>query len=175
MRRIALALAALIVAFGQALAAGAFVTRTEQSPSGTIPTQYYDMSGTGVGPFLHVYVPADGGGNVAGGSSQATGSVPINISTATTTRIVQVTAGKSIKVTGEKFLASGTTSFSLVYGTGANCGTGTGTLDGPYSLKDQGGASAGAGNELFVPAGNDLCVQSSAAVQVGGSLSYTQF
>ena len=108
---------------------------------------------------------------------QAGASVPINISTATTTQLVTAVAGKAIYVTAWDVIAAGTTNFTFEYGTGSNCASGTTALTGPYSLVAQFGAAKGSGlgPVLVVPAGNALCAVSSAAVQVSGSLAYTQF
>jgi hypothetical protein len=108
---------------------------------------------------------------------EAGASVPINISTATTTQLVAGISGKAIYVTAWDLIAAGTTSFTFEYGTGANCAVGTTALTGPYGLVAQFGATKGGGlgPVLVVPAGNTLCAVNSAAVQVSGSLAYTQF
>ena len=74
-------------------------------------------------------------------------------------------------------MAAGTTNFTLVYGTGSNCGTGTTALTGAYPLIPQTGISkgSGVGAILVVPAGNALCGTNSQAIQVSGSVSYQQF
>ena len=108
---------------------------------------------------------------------QAGASVPINISAATTTQLVAAVSGKTIYVTAWDVIAAGTTNFTFEYGTGLNCAGGTTSLTGAYSLVAQFGAAKGSGlgPVLVVPAGNALCAVSSAAVQVSGSLAYTQF
>jgi hypothetical protein len=108
---------------------------------------------------------------------QAGASVPISISTATTTQLVAAVGGKAIYVTAWDVISAGTTNFSFEYGSGSNCATGTTALTGAYSLVAQFGAAKGSGlgPVLVVPAGNALCAVSSAAVQVSGSLAYTQF
>lgn len=108
---------------------------------------------------------------------QASGSVPINTASATTSQLVPLITGKKIYVTAWDIVASGTTSVTLVYGTGANCGTGQQSLTGPYAFIAQAGIAkaTGLGPVLFVPAGNALCITNSAAIQISGSLSYAQF
>lgn len=108
---------------------------------------------------------------------QASNSVPINVSTATTTQLVALVSGKKIYVTAWDIIASGTGNFTLVYGTGTNCGTGTTSLTGPYALIAQAGIAKGNGIApvLFVPSSNALCVTTSASVQMSGSVSYAQF
>ena len=53
---------------------------------------------------------------------QAGASVPINISTATTTQLVAAASGKAIYVTAWDVIAAGTGNITLEYGTGSNCG-----------------------------------------------------
>jgi hypothetical protein len=108
---------------------------------------------------------------------QAGTSLPINLSTATTTQLVAAVSGKAIYVTAWDVIAAGTTNFTFEYGTGTNCVAGTTPLTGPYSLVAQFGAAKGSGlgPVLVVPAGNALCAVNSATVQVSGSLAYTQF
>ena len=108
---------------------------------------------------------------------QAGASVPINISTATTTQLLAATTGKAIYVTAWDVIAAGTGNITLEYGTGSNCGTGTTALTGAYSLAAQFGIAKGngLGPVLIVPTGNALCALTSAAAQMSGSVSYTQF
>jgi hypothetical protein len=108
---------------------------------------------------------------------QAGASLPINLSTATTTLLVAAVSGKAIYVTAWDVIAAGTTNFTFEYGTGTNCVAGTTALTGPYGLVAQFGAAKGSGlgPVLVVPAGNALCAVNSATVQVSGSLAYTQF
>lgn len=109
--------------------------------------------------------------------TQASASVPINVSTATTTQLVALSGGTSIRVTSFDVIAGGTGNITFVYGTGTNCGTGTTSLTGAYPLTAQAGIAKGSGlgPVLVVPAGNALCVTTSAAVQMSGSVSYTQY
>lgn len=108
---------------------------------------------------------------------QAATSIPINISTATTTQLVALVSGKTIFVTSWDVISGGTGNFTLVYGTGTNCGTGTTSLTGPYPLTAQAGISKGDGMGIviLVPQGNALCATTSAAVQYSGAVSYAQF
>lgn len=121
-------------------------------------------------------IGADSSGNLVG-VIQADNSAAINVSTATTTQLVALSAGKKIYVTSFDVIAGGTGNITFEYGTGTNCGTGTTALTGAYNLTAQNGISKGngIGPVLVVPAGDALCVLTSAAVQMSGSLSYTQF
>lgn len=109
--------------------------------------------------------------------TQASASVPINVSTATTTQLVALSGSTLIRVTSFDVIAGGTGNITFVYGTGTNCGTGTTPLTGAYPLTAQAGIAKGSGlgPVLVVPAGNALCVTTSAAVQMSGSVSYTQY
>lgn len=108
---------------------------------------------------------------------QASNSVAINISGATTTELVALSSGKNIFLTAWNVIAGGTGNFTLVYGTGTNCGTGTTSLTGPYPLIAQAGITVGDGTGivLIIPRGNALCATTSAAVQYSGSVSFAQF
>ena len=104
-------------------------------------------------------------------------SVPITISTATTTQLVALKAGQSIYVTAVDIIAAGTGNIQFVYGTGTNCGTGQGNVTGNYQLIAQVGFTKGNGSGVLwvVPAGNALCAVTSANVSMPGSLAYAQF
>lgn len=108
---------------------------------------------------------------------QASNTVPINVNAATTTQLVALSSGKNIFVTSWDVVAGGTGNITVVYGTGTNCGTGTTSLTGPYNLTAQAGISKGNGIGVIfiIPRGNALCVTTSAAVQMSGSVSYAQF
>lgn len=127
-------------------------------------------------PAKASYIGANGSGNLTG-LIQADGSAKIDVSTATTTQLVALSSGKKIYVTHWDVIAASTGNIKLVYGTGSACGTGTTDLTGNYNLTAQAGISAGGGLGpiLVVPASNALCATTSAAVQMSGAVSYTQF
>lgn len=104
-------------------------------------------------------------------------SVPITISTATTTRLVTGSSGKSIYVTAVDIIAGGTGSIQFVSGTGATCGTGQTNVTGNYAFTAQVGFTKAAGNGAIwvLPQGDSLCAVTSAAVGMPGSLSYALF
>jgi hypothetical protein len=137
---------------------------------------------TGYGTFGQAY-PNAGVANGAKGSGninpliQADTFAEISISTATTTQLVALVSGKSIYVTHWDVIAGGPGNIQLEYGTGTNCGTGTTAITGNYNLVAQAGLSVGGGlgSVFIVPAGNALCALTSAAVQMSGLVSYTQF
>lgn len=113
--------------------------------------------------------------NTAGVAVQATASVPVNISTATTTQLVALSSGKAIYVTSLPVIAGGTGNITYEYGTGTACATGTTALTGPLNLTAQSGIGPSSSVQLVVPASNALCVLTSAAVQMSGWVSYAQF
>lgn len=111
--------------------------------------------------------------NVAQGSA----TVAINVSTATTTQLVALSGSTQIYVTGLAVIAGGTGNITLVYGTGSSCGTGTTSLSGAIPLIANAGFTLGSGlgPVVVVPAGQALCITTSAAVQMSGFVTYTQF
>lgn len=106
-----------------------------------------------------------------------TASVPITISTATTTRLVVGQSGKQIYVTAVDIIAAGTGNIQFISGTGATCGTGTTNVTGNYNLTAQVGFTKATGNGVVwvLPPGDSLCAVTSAAVAMPGSLSYAIF
>lgn len=101
----------------------------------------------------------------------------LNMTTATTTKIVTGTANKSTYITHLRFIANGTTTFKLVTGTGTNCGTGTADLTETWDLTAQAGAAfAGSlGPVVVAGAGLDVCAVNSAAVNLRIGLAAAQF
>lgn len=108
-------------------------------------------------------------------STQA--SVPIVISTSTTTQLVALASGQSIYVTSWDVISAGSGTVQLVYGTGTNCATAQGNVTGVYTLAANVGLAkgTGVGAVLVVPQGTALCATTVGAVVYGGSLSYARF
>ena len=104
-------------------------------------------------------------------------SVAVNMSTATTTQHVALSGTTLIRVTGIVLVAGGTTNVTFAYGTGTNCGTGTTSISGAMPLVANSGLSigSGVGAVLVIPSGQALCITNSAAVQLSGWITYTQF
>lgn len=149
----------------------------QTTPGTTNGTQDAATSATGSAVSSKaIYAGAVSSGNLTG-IIQADSSAAINVSTATTTQIVALASAKKIYVTSLDVIAGGTGNIAFVYGTGSNCGTGTTSLTGAYNLTAQAGIAKGngLGAVLVVPASNALCVTTSAAVQMSGAVSYTQF
>lgn len=151
--------------------------------AGVMPTSGGGGGGSNADGPTGSAVPATAnyaGANSSGlltGLIQADSSAAINVSSATTTQIVALSSAKKIYVTAFDVIAGGTGNITFVYGTGSNCGTGTTSLTGAYPLTAQAGIAKGngLGPVLVVPASNALCVTTSAAVQMSGSVAYTRF
>lgn len=104
-------------------------------------------------------------------------SVAIAISSATTTKMIDGIAGKSIYITAWDGISSAAGTLKFIYGTGSSCGTGTVDLTGTYTF---GTATViakgnGAGPLLSIPNGFNLCLVSASTINVQGSISYAQF
>lgn len=149
---------------------------------GGLRTELATPANSGVGatgsaaPADAVQAGVASSGNMVG-LIQADNSAAISVSTATTTQLVALSAGKKIYVTSYDVVAGGTGNITFEYGTGSSCGTGTTALTGAYNLVANSGISKGGGlgPVLVIPASNALCVLTSAAVQMSGSAAYTQF
>lgn len=123
-----------------------------------------------------VAVNAASSSGVRGALIQADASVPIAVTSATTTQLVAALVGKRVYVTAWDVVAGGTGTLKLVAGTGASCATGAADLTGAYAFEAGGGIAkgSGVGPVLVGPIGAALCVTTSAAVPMAGSLAFTQ-
>jgi hypothetical protein len=93
---------------------------------------------------------------------------------AASTRIIQVPTGKQIVVTALMQAPVATSVVTYTYGTGTNCGTGTGSLTGAmtFAAGQEVNIGNGVGPVMIVPPGNDLCITIATAA-APGSLVYT--
>ena len=93
---------------------------------------------------------------------------------AAATRIIQVPTGKQIVVTTLSQAPVATSVVTYTYGTGTNCGTGTGSLTGAmtFAAGQEVNLGNGVGPVMIVPPGNDLCVTIATAA-APGHLIYT--
>lgn len=120
-------------------------------------------------------------------SSAGKSSVPINITSATTTQLVALVVSQVIYVCGfsATIAPAAVTADTLLfeYGTGSSCGTGTTSLTGTYGNGDLTTAApptvvaAGNGGQTIfnTTAGNALCALSAGgAVNIQGVLTYVQ-
>jgi hypothetical protein len=173
------ALAALAILLFLAAAMGA-----DTNISSPAPTQDASTGATGSAvPAKATYLAGNGSGNLTG-LLACDKSAFINFTTATTTQIVALVSGQSIRVCGflVSFVGSATANtFIFKSGTGSNCGTGTAsispTLQGPTATGPGLVAPMGGGLGLLFNAGsaNALCGTTSAATNVGVWVFYTQF
>lgn len=105
-----------------------------------------------------------------------TASIPIAGTVAGSTKIITGVAGKSIYITSIALVPVDTAVVTLTYGTGTNCGTGTGSLTGAmtFAAGQVLNFGTGFGAVLVVPSGNDVCITIATAA-APGSLSYSLF
>jgi len=103
-------------------------------------------------------------------------SVPVAITTATTTQLVALAANKIVHVCGFDASFGATTTAQLEYGTGSACGTGTTVLTGTYAPATGTLWEAGNGNSTFTKtiASNALCLVSTGTGGIQGVLTYVQ-
>jgi hypothetical protein len=97
-------------------------------------------------------------------------------STNGSTALVTGRTTANIRICGFNIWAAGTATVKLVYGTGTACATGETAITPAYSLTTQTGIadSATYWRGMFVPAGNDLCIKTSAGVAVQAQIYFRQ-
>ncbi len=115
-------------------------------------------------------------------SSLAGKSVPVDISTATTTQLIAPPAGfgaegapLAVFVMGADIFAGGAGNIQFIAGTGVTCGTGAVNVTGPYKAIAAGQIltrGGGFGPIWILPPGAGLCAVTSAAVEMAGSIAY---
>jgi len=100
----------------------------------------------------------------------------ISESTAATNEIVALNGSDLIYVCSYKWVTTAANSLNWTRGTGSDCDTGTAAIEGAQPFAANGGVvESGGGHPLFVvPAGNALCLVSSAATAHGGRVSYVR-
>jgi hypothetical protein len=107
-------------------------------------------------------------------------SVPVAITTATTTQLVALSAGQTVFVCGFTFAMTGTTpTFQFEYGTGASCGTGTTVLTGAFQndIATGFGQYIYGGGEMTIFAAasaNALCIVSAGTPTINGVVTFVQ-
>jgi hypothetical protein len=99
-------------------------------------------------------------------------TAPITMSTAATTQMIALSGSTRTWIDNLSIIAAGATNVTLVYGTGTNCATSPSNLSGAYPLAANTGLVL---QRIVVPAGQALCVTNSAAIQISGHVTYTQF
>jgi hypothetical protein len=104
-------------------------------------------------------------------------SVEIDTATSGNTELVALTAGDIIYVCGYNWIAAGTVTVQLVYGTGSACATGETDLTGEMQFTTQTGVSYGGawGPVTQTAVANALCIELSDTVSVDGILTYAKY
>lgn len=110
---------------------------------------------------------------------QADAGALLNMTTATTTKLIAGVVGKKTYITHLHFMANGTTSAKLVSGTRTttDCDTGQADLTESEDLTAQVGFSEGSGLGpiYFGPAGKDICAVNGSGVNLHVYAAHTQF
>lgn len=107
----------------------------------------------------------------------------LQMTTATTTQLVALAAGKSIRVCAYSIQGSTTataTTLRFVQGTGSNCATGLASITPAWNMPASSTAlpssvGSGLGQVFATGAGNALCATSTAAGTVNIGISFTIF
>lgn len=102
-------------------------------------------------------------------------TVSVAISTATTTQLVALAAGKTVYVCGVAVSIGATTTVQFEYGTGSACGTGTTALTGVFAPSTGSVLNiSGEGTKISTIASNALCAVSTGTGGINGVVSYVQ-
>lgn len=104
----------------------------------------------------------------------------INISTATTTLAVTGVSGRHVRICSINMIALAADNVGVISGTGATCGTGSAAIIGTnaatgWNLAANGGLTMGSGLGTIlrtVATGDSICIVTSAATQLSGSIAY---
>lgn len=104
----------------------------------------------------------------------------INIVTATTTLAVTGVSGRHVRICSIHVIAAAADNVGVISGTGATCGTGSAAIIGTtaatgWNLAANGGLTLGSGIGTVlrtVATGDSVCIITSAAVQLSGSIAY---
>jgi hypothetical protein len=99
-------------------------------------------------------------------------SAAVSISGSGLTQIVALTSGKQIRVCHLDFSAGAASNFTIEYGTGSACGTGTTAISGTYQTVVAFAADYGEKSPLTAPAGNAMCLNFGSSVTAGGVVLY---
>lgn len=101
-------------------------------------------------------------------------SAPITFTAASgSLQIVALQSGQIIRVCHLSISSSVATNFTIQYGTGSNCGTGTNALSGAYNNVTT--LALDLNGTLRTPASQELCINSSVSITAGGMVTYAQF
>ena len=101
-------------------------------------------------------------------------SAPITFSAASgSVQIVGLASSQIIRVCHLSISSSAATNFTINYGTGSACGTGTNPLSGAYNNVTT--LALDFFGTLRTPASQALCLNSSVSITAGGTVTYAQF
>lgn len=135
-------------------------------------------------PSKGIYVGGNGSGNLTGIIS-CDNSAAVSMSTATTTQIVAIsgTAGRTY-ICSINLVAAAADNVALISGSGTNCASNVAGLAGGttaatgWNFAANGGLTQGSGLGMIyktVTTNNEICLVTSAATQLSGTITYTQF
>jgi hypothetical protein len=135
-------------------------------------------------PSKGAYVAGNSSGNLTG-IIACDQSAPINMSTATTTQIIPISGtGGRTYICSYDLVVAGANNVTIISGSGTNCASNQAALIGGttaasgYNFAANGGIAKGSGLGMILKTtttNNEVCIVTSAAVQLSGSISYTQF
>lgn len=91
--------------------------------------------------------------------------------------LVALTSGNVIYICGFSFMVSAAANVRLVYGTGSACATGETGITGAYPMLANQGIAVGSAGAILgkTAASNALCIETSAAANVAGIVTYAKF
>jgi hypothetical protein len=142
----------------------------------------FGVGATGSAPPANAsYVAGIGGGATGGlltGVPVCDQQAFLDMTTATTTELVALTASQTIHICHIRVSANGATTMTFKRGTGTNCGTGTTAIDNAIELTAQTGYVAGIGFGEVLNGGasaNAVCVTNSAAVNLHIFVRYAKY
>jgi hypothetical protein len=135
-------------------------------------------------PVNALYVGGNGSGNLTG-IVACDNSAVISMSTATTTQMIAISgsAGRTY-ICSVDLVAAGADNVTLISGSGTNCASNVAAIIGGttaatgWNFAANGGLAKGSGLGMIyktATTNNEVCVVTSAAVQLSGSITYTQF
>jgi uncharacterized protein (AIM24 family) len=103
-------------------------------------------------------------------------SVAITTATSGNVQLVALSGSTVIYVCGYNAIATGTVAIQFINGTGTACATGETDETGAYPLTAQAGLAVSNGGhvQFKTDAGDALCIELSAAIQVDGLVTYVQ-
>ena len=149
-------------------------SRTKQSPRrlGVGPNGELILGGLGSGATggLGVSIPV------------ADTIAVVNISTATTTLVITGVSGRHVRIGAINLFTAAANNVALLSGTGSTCGSGTAGMTGGttagsgYNFQAGTGIALGSGFGMVmrtIVAGDSVCIITSAAVQLSGTIAYS--